>query len=298
MYTVFLGELPDVRDLADCDDDRLMKLWEGLGYYSRARNLKKAAQVIMKEHDGRFPDAYDAVLSLPGIGRCTAGAILSIAFGQPCPAVDGNVLRVLSRFLPSAEDIGSDAVKEEFAARLQPVYPPDTSSFTQALMELGALICLPNGAPLCGKCPLKEACYAGRSGEWDRYPVKTKKQTRKVEKHTVLILRSRDGGTALIRRPETGLLKGMWTFPDLPGCLTPAEIAAALKARFSVRAGMITALPETNHIFTHIEWKMRPYLIETETEGEGLLWVSPSELENDYALPTAHRKILSKIKNK
>ncbi len=284
-YSRFLAALPTVFDLAKADEETLLKLWEGLGYYSRVRNLSKAAQVIMDTHGGQFPRSHADVLALPGIGDYTAGAICSIAFGQPTPAVDGNVLRVLSRIQADAAPIDLPARKKQVQAELAAIYPENAGDFTQALMELGATICGPNRAPDCENCPCKAFCRGYAIGVAAQLPVKAPKKSRRVEEKTVFIL-SCDGKFALCKRPGKGLLAGLWQLPEAAGILELPEALAALGE--PVR--QVFRQVEKNHIFTHIEWKMRGFYLETAQQSEKFSWFTPEEIEADTALPTAYRQ--------
>ena len=225
-YARFLQQLPTIAALADASEETLLKLWEGLGYYSRVRNLQKAARQIMEKHGGVFPQTYDEVRALAGIGPYTAGAICSICFDLPTPAVDGNVLRVVSRFTASDAPITDEAVKRETARMLAAVYPKGhCGTFTQALMELGATVCLPNGAPQCKDCPLQGLCEAEKQGRQRDFPVKAAKKPRRAEERTVLILRCGDK-LAVCKRPERGLLAGLWQLPDTVGTLSAQDALA------------------------------------------------------------------------
>ena len=287
-YARFLDRLPDIASLAACDDEVLHKLWEGLGYYSRVRNLKKAAQVIMAEHGGVFPSDYDAIRALPGIGDYTAGAISSIAFGQPTPAVDGNVLRVLSRLRADGECVDLPVHKKRVDRELAQVYPRDKAAeFTQALMELGATVCIPNGEPKCGQCPCGEFCKS-RDGGWKQYPVRQPKKKRRIEDKTVFVLRCGDCW-ALHKRPDKGLLAGLWQFPDTPGFLEPEEAVAWLEGR-GLQPVNLERMVERNHIFTHIEWKMRGYYLTVREMNEEFVWMEERSVEGIAALPTAYRQ--------
>ncbi len=227
-FTRFLEAFPDVKALAAAPEDRLLKLWEGLGYYNRARNLKKAAGIIMERYGGRVPDTKEELLSLPGIGSYTAGAIASIAYGKPEPAVDGNVLRVLSRVLASREDVASAAVKRQFEEDLALTMPRgDCSAFNQGLIEIGALVCLPNGEPRCGECPLRSVCLAARNGLTASIPYKAPKKPRRVEERTILLIESGDL-VAIRKRPENGLLASMYEFPGLEGRQSAESVREAL----------------------------------------------------------------------
>ena len=211
----FLKALPNVRSLAECSEDELLKLWEGLGYYNRVRNMQKAARVIMEEHDGEFPADYAKLLALPGIGRYTAGAIGSIAFGLQKPAVDGNVLRVLSRVKASYEDVLKQSVKTALEQEVQKIIPKDRAGdFNQALIEIGAVVCVPNGRAKCEECPLAFCCRAKEKGIVEELPKKKAKKERRVEERTVLVLREGDR-VAVRKRPSKGLLAGLYELPNL-----------------------------------------------------------------------------------
>ena len=277
-YRRFLAELPGVADLAAVEEDRLMKLWQGLGYYNRARNLQKAARRIMEDHGGVFPHTYEAIRALPGIGDYTAGAISSIAFGLPEPAVDGNVLRVTARITGDEGDIMRPDTRARMGAALKRVMPVEApGDFNQALMELGATVCLPNGAPLCDQCPAGEFCVARRTGRTGELPVKTAKKARRLEERTVFLI-FRDGAVALRRRKGRGLLAGLWEYPNE---LTPAPCP--------VEAGALEQGPAGKHIFTHIEWHMKAVLVQaaSDTLPQGWVWATLEELDRDYAVPNA-----------
>ena len=284
-YARFLAALPTAAHLANADDEMLLKLWEGLGYYSRVRNLKKAAQVIQSEYGGIFPKEHKAVLALPGIGDYTAGAICSIAFGQPTPAVDGNVLRVISRLQANATPIDLPARKKEVQALLAAIYPSRAGDFTQALMELGATICGPNRAPDCEKCPCGHFCRGYQTGVAAQLPLKTPKKGRRIEEKTVFVL-SCDGKYALCKRPEKGLLAGLWQFPEVAGIL---ELSQAIQA-LDVPVKEVYWQVEKNHIFTHIEWKMRGYYLEVPQQDGRFTWLTAEQITADTALPTAYRQ--------
>ena len=257
-FARFIKELPDIRALACVQEEKLLKLWEGLGYYTRAKNLKKAAVIVMEEYGGKLPSTKEQLCKLPGIGDYTAGAIASIAYGRAVAAVDGNVLRVMSRLLGDDSDIAKASVRKSFSARLEAVMPKDfAGAFNQALMELGALVCLPNGKPLCGQCPLRKLCVAHRDNTWNQLPVKPAKKTRRREERTVLFLEGEDG--FLVRkRPEEGLLAGLWEYPCLPGKKTQEEVGEFLTGT-GYGMGKIMPLGDAKHIFSHIEWHMAGY---------------------------------------
>ena len=293
----FMRELPTIGALAAVDDERLMKLWEGLGYYNRARNLKKAAQVIMDEYGGEVPADFEKIKSLPGIGSYTAGAIASIAFNIAKPAVDGNVLRVASRVLASDESIEKPEVKAALEEALEEVMPRDRAGdFNQSLMELGALVCLPNGKARCESCPISAVCKANELGLQVVLPVKEKKKPRRLEEKTVLLLCCEDK-VALQKRPEKGLLAGLWEFPSLEGLLTPQELKKQLEAVGSP-AEKIEPLTSAVHIFTHVQWNMIGYRVNLSkpAQNSAYIWVKTEQLDHEYAVPSAfsaYRALLS-----
>lgn len=293
-FNRFMRRLPDIRSLAEAEEEPLMKLWEGLGYYGRARNLQKAARTIMTAYGGKFPEAYGDILSLPGIGKYTAGAIGSICFGQPVPAVDGNVLRVIARLTGCGADVSVPEVKDKIACLLREVYPADRSGdFTQSLMELGATVCLPKAAPKCGVCPLAFTCRAFAEGEQAALPVKAKKAPRKKERKTVFLLFCGDR-LAVRRRAADILLGGLWEFPNTPENLTP-EQAEDVLAQWGVSAAAITAGLRKKHVFTHMEWEMSSYLVSCENMVADFIWVTKEKLAGDMALPSAFRGFFSAV---
>ena len=287
-YTRFLNTLPTIRDLAACDDDALHKLWEGLGYYSRVRNLKKAAMQIMEKYGGGFPEEYDKIRALPGIGDYTAGAICSIAFNQPTPAVDGNVLRVISRLTEDATPVDDLSYRRRVRDQLAVIYPKEAGTFTQALMELGATVCGPNWAPRCDECPVKTICAAAKHGTTGEFPVKLPKAKRRVEEKTVFIL-SCDGAYALEKRPDKGLLAGLWQFPNTEGKLEIPQAIACLEAQ-GIGLRELFRQVERKHIFTHISWEMRGIYAEVAERVEKYTWLSTDEIRRNAAIPTAFRQ--------
>ena len=293
-YLRWMEELPTVEALAAVDEERLMKLWQGLGYYSRARNLRKAARMLTDEYGGRFPEEYEALLRLPGVGDYTAGAVASIAFGKPVPAVDGNVLRVAARVAGCDGDILDPRVRRQFRGWMEAAIPADRpGEFNQALMDLGAMVCLPNGSPDCAGCPLAALCEANRLGLQDALPVRRKKAARRVEELTVYLL-VRQGRVALRRREETGLLAGLWEFPHVPGALHDEEAGEPL-AGWGLTAREWRKKLTARHIFTHVEWHMTGYLLEAAGEGTGLTWADREELES-LAVPSAFGKFLEEAR--
>ena len=293
-FARFISALPGPAELAAVDERELLKLWEGLGYYSRARNLRKAARVIMETYGGELPASHEELLTLPGVGPYTAGAVASIAFGLPEPAVDGNVLRVLSRLTADNSDIADPAVKRAAERTVRGIIPAGRAgAFNQALMELGATVCAPNGPPTCGRCPLAGLCAAHAAGNETAYPVKAAKKARRVEERTVLLL-VRDELLALRRRPAKGLLAGLWELPNLPGALDGAG-AVEVARTLGLAPLRVEPLGPAKHIFTHIEWHMTGYRVTVEEAqaGEGLEWIDPRGLREDYPLPSAFSAYLA-----
>ena len=286
-YARFLAELPTISALAACDDDVLHKLWEGLGYYSRVRNLKKAAIQVVEQYDGIFPNEYGQIRALPGIGDYTAGAICSIAFNQKTPAVDGNVLRVLSRLTDDDTPIDAPAFKKSSREILEKIYPDRAGDFTQALMELGATLCGPNRQPDCENCPCKSFCLGHKKGTASNLPNKSPKKERKVEEKTVLILCC-DGRFALEKRPNKGLLAGLWQFPNVSGKLNAQETLEKVE-ELGAKPKEILLQVERKHIFTHIEWDVRGVYVEASACGDSFLWLTAEEINSQIALPTAFR---------
>lgn len=289
-YDRFLKALPDIQSLAEADEESLFKLWEGLGYYSRVRNLQKTAQTIMQEHGGVFPTEYTQVRALSGIGDYTAGAICSICFGQPRAAVDGNVLRIAARITEDFSPIDLADTKKRVAEQLEQVYPKgECDTFTQALMELGACVCTPR-SPKCSECPVKEICFAEKSGEIDKLPVKLPKREKKQEQRTVFYLEC-DGAYAVCKRTEKGLLSGLWQLPNVSGALSPADALKTAEA-FGVQPTELLKEVHKKHIFTHIIWDMVGYHLVCNVKSKDFTWATAEELKTTYALPTAFRIFL------
>lgn len=302
-YDRFLRQLPDIESLAAVEEEQLLKLWEGLGYYNRARNLKKSAVQIMDEYGGEMPGEYEQLIRLAGIGSYTAGAIASIAFHKAVPAVDGNVLRIISRLRMDDRDIADVRVKKSIEAELQAVMPKDRpGDFNQALMELGAMVCIPNGTPKCGECPWKDLCRARIQNRISEYPKKAPKKPRKIENKTVLVLLD-EHCVALHKREERGLLAGMYEFPMIEGHKSEDEVLTYLK-KLGLSPLRIQKLEATKHIFTHKEWHMIGYQVrvdelmkagtadknmEDAQRGGGLeyIFIDPAETRSRYPIPSA-----------
>lgn len=291
-YERFLRHIPTISALAAIEDEQLMKLWEGLGYYSRARNLKKAAIAIMENYGGVFPDTYEKVLALPGIGSYTAGAICSIAYDLPTPAVDGNVLRVIARLTNDETPVDTPAYKAAVEKSLKEVYPTNAGDFTQALMELGATVCGPNKPPDCDACPCKDFCCS-KDCQPERLPVRLPKRQRRQEDMTVLIL-SCDGKYALQKRNSNGLLASMWQFPNAPGKKGIDEILV-IAQNWGLHPKEILRQVERKHIFTHVQWNMRGFYMEVGEQPDDFVWLSLAEIEDQIALPTAFRQFYTEI---
>ncbi len=303
-FTRFTEALPDIQALAACPEDQLLKLWEGLGYYNRVRNMQRAARIVEEKYDGKLPASYRELLTLPGIGSYTAGAIASIAYGESVPAADGNVLRVLSRITENDADMARQSVRRDMEKSLQKVIPKDCPGlFNQALMELGAMVCLPNTAPECERCPAAQLCQANRDGRQMEFPVKSEKKPRRIEARTVLVIR--DSAHAILRRrPAGGLLAGLYELPNCEGHLTEEE-AREHVARMGFSPIRIRTLPAAKHVFTHIEWHMigylaivkdRDVLIPSGEEDAGeLLFPETARIRQDYPVPSAFSAYMPKV---
>lgn len=286
-FARFMERLPNVTALAEVEEEILLKLWEGLGYYNRAKNLKKAARVMEKEYGSTLPASYGELLKLPGIGSYTAGAIASIAYGIPVPAVDGNVLRVVSRVLASREEIGKASVKKWMETVLTEVMDKEhPGDYNQALIELGALVCIPAGKPLCRECPLESICLSSQNNLTGEIPVKAEKKKRKIEEKTVFLIEWKE--KAVIRKRDSrGLLASLYEFPNVPGHLKESDIAGALHISED-EIGAVERLPDAVHIFSHIEWHMMGYRVMMKKEcSDPYQMVDKEEILSKYPLPNA-----------
>ena len=297
----FIGELPDVKALAECPEEKLMKLWEGLGYYNRVRNMQTAAQNVVSEYSGILPASYEELLALKGIGSYTAGAIASIAYDIPVPAVDGNVLRVFSRITEDRQDIMKQSVRRQVEEKLLGIMPKEApGDFNQALMELGAVVCVPNGPARCTECPVAAFCRAYHHGIVDELPVKAPKKKRTIENRTVLVIQDGER-TAIHKRPQEGLLAGLYELPNVEGHLSMDEALQKVK-EMNLEPLYIETLPEAKHIFSHIEWRMTGYRIRVssleERKESSFIFTEKKQSEKQYAIPSAFRAYIKYMKEK
>ncbi|MBQ8800264.1 MAG: A/G-specific adenine glycosylase [Lachnospiraceae bacterium] len=307
-YDRFLTRLPDVKALAEAEEEVLLKLWEGLGYYNRVRNMQKAARVLTKQYGGEMPADYEAIRALPGIGDYTAGAIASIAFGLPYPAVDGNVLRVMSRVACNEEDIAKEQTKRKLKEDLTAIMPAQSGDFNQSLMELGATVCLPNGKPLCEQCPVMHLCKAFHAGRETELPIKSGKKERRIENRLVYLV-CQDGKVLIHRRAKKGLLAGLWEFPNV---LAEQEkiteegtlLQEILRQYITEEAeGKVKKGKNAKHIFSHVEWHMKGIWIEADEAvsvqtDESWRFVTTQELKDTYAIPSAFEAYLREVLEK
>jgi A/G-specific adenine glycosylase len=295
----FIEALPDIKALANAKEDEILKLWEGLGYYNRVRNLQKAAITVMEQYEGDLPGDYHELLKLSGIGSYTAGAIASIAFQIPVPAVDGNVLRVTKRIAGSFDDITKASVKKEVEQDLQEIMPTNCpGEFNQALMELGAMVCIPNGKPLCESCPVNQICEAYKQDIAMQIPVKPPKKARTIEEKTVLLLEYQSK-YAIHQRGSKGLLAGLWELPNVEGKLPIDKIERLLNEN-GIEDYEMELLGEAKHIFSHIEWHMLGYRIHILKKGhelglDDIVWADKEQIQEQYALPTAFQAYRERI---
>ncbi|MBR2653071.1 MAG: A/G-specific adenine glycosylase [Lachnospiraceae bacterium] len=317
-YERFTSALPTVTDLALCPEDRLLKLWEGLGYYSRARNMQKAARIVCESYAGQMPESAADLMKLPGIGEYTAGAISSIAFGQAEPAVDGNVLRVVARLEAISDNILNESVKKKIREELRGLYDANDGTFgllNQAFMDLGAGVCLAGSAPKCDICPISSYCRCFELGLQSELPVRVKKQKRRIEKRTVLLLH-RDETYAIRKRPDSGLLSGLYEFPNETGELS-SDDALGKAESLGLMPLRIKKLSAAKHIFSHVEWHMTGYEIlvapsgfpdagELQDAGDlshtkenvkenPLIFATPEMIESKYPVPSAFEKYAKMI---
>ena len=293
-YERFLAALPDIPALAGCEEEKLHKLWEGLGYYSRVRNLQKAAKIVCAQYGGQLPADYNALLALPGIGEYTAGAIASISFGLPVPAVDGNVLRIAARLTGCGDNVLLPQTRQRFRDALAAVMPPHRpGDFNQALMDLGAGVCLP-GQPTCEACPARMLCAALAAGRQRELPGREKNTAKPTEQLTVFVLTRPDGAAALRQRPQKGLLAGLWEFPHVPGTLDE-QAAAHQLAEWGLRVTEWRRCIHAVHQFTHRRWDMTGWVLAVEGDGQGdWLWADAAARE-EKAIPSAFRAFVKAL---
>lgn len=284
-YRRFMEAFPTLQSLAEAEEQQVLKAWEGLGYYSRARNLHACARQVVSEYGGNFPQSIQALKKLPGIGDYTAGAVASIAFGVRTPAVDGNVERVVSRLMGIREDVGIPSVRRALRAEAEALVPEGRpGDFNQAMMELGARVCQP--APRCAECPVQSFCDAYAAGDADALPIKQRKAPQRVIPRGVALIRYE--GRLLLQRREERLLQGLWCFPGFDGLDAGSEVAARLK-RLGIDARFIGEIGNARHVFTHIIWEMTLLSFEAESPAcppEGFLWADRMVLDA-LPLPTA-----------
>lgn len=323
VYLRFLKVCPDIATLASTKEDVCLKLWEGLGYYSRVRNLHRAAVIIMQEYDGQMPGTKEELQKLPGIGPYTAAAIASIAYGEKEIALDGNLMRIFSRMTEYGEDSKTKVAKECALTYYEPLISEERpGDFNQALMDLGAMICLPHGQPHCSVCPWEASCSAHRHNTTNQYPIMPQRKLRKKEEKTVLILQCQNK-TAIRKRSGQGLLAGLYEFPLLDGYKTVEEVKEWLSQHGISSDDMLGSpqkLPYAKHIFTHVEWNMIGYrILFRSKEGmenpsclvsngsfppqedlesiEKFIWADPDELDTVYSIPSAFAVYRQAAKN-
>lgn len=292
-YEKFIKEIPDIQTLANIEEKKLLKLWEGLGYYSRAKNLKKAAIQICEKNNGQMPKKHEELIKLPGIGEYTAGAIASIAYNEKVPAVDGNVLRVISRIVANTKDVLLPETKREVSINLKEIMPKEAGDFNEGLMELGERICIPNGEPLCDRCPIRNYCLAFEKGLTNEIPVRIKKTKRKKEKRLVFILQYQDQ-IALRKREEKGLLAGMYEFPNV---LEKNDInLQEILKKWNLKVERLENIGQAKHIFSHIEWEMTGWKVEVKEKNDAFLWAKKEDILEIYAIPEAFRYYKNRLK--
>ncbi|MBO6157680.1 MAG: A/G-specific adenine glycosylase [Firmicutes bacterium] len=312
-YLQFMKDYPTAKALAEAPMEEVLKHWEGLGYYSRARNLKKAASLINEANEAGkyplsagFPDTWEAIKGLPGVGEYTASAVGAISFSLPAPAVDGNVMRVVSRLYGLWGDVLDPKNRKAVTGLLEAVFPKQTpGAFVQGLMELGELICLPK-SPKCQACPIQEACLAFEKGWTEALPVRIPKQKRTTRKMAVVLLRRQDGALLIAKREESGVLGGLWELPNVP---LQEGWESALEEKYGIRVTVLDKIKDAKHVFTHMTWMMEVWRAETPDgaassgmeEGQSaapgedsqrIRFASKGELEEEIMLPTAFKKLL------
>nr|WP_156647102.1 A/G-specific adenine glycosylase [Lentibacillus sp. JNUCC-1] len=298
-FNRFMSQFPTVFDLAKAEEQDVLKAWEGLGYYSRARNLQNAAQTVVELYNGVIPSEVKALGALKGIGPYTRGAILSIAFNQPEPAVDGNVMRVIARLLKIDDNIAEPAVKKKFETIVRDLIPDhDPSSFNQAVMELGALVCTPKN-PICNLCPVQSHCRAFEHNVVSELPVKAKAKKKKTEVYAIVLLQTEGGDVIIEKRSDQGLLAGLWQFPMIPvGNIGFEHMETWLQNEYGLTVKHLDFAEDLKHVFTHKIWKLSVYTSEVEVAGhldERLKLVQKSDLDH-YPFPVSHQKTMQHLK--
>ncbi len=297
-FNRFIQWFPTINDLANANEDKVLKAWEGLGYYSRVRNLHSAVKEVSEKYNGQVPNTPKEIADLKGVGPYTAGAILSIAYGIPEPAVDGNVMRVLSRILSIWEDIAKPSTRKIFEKAVRELIShEEPSNFNQALMELGALICTPT-SPSCLLCPVREHCHAFHEGVETELPIKSKKNSQRAVELAAAIVKDEHGNILIHKRPETGLLANLWEFPNVelhqPFVMERSRIADYFQETFNMNIKLEKGIGQIEHIFSHLIWNIRVFtgtISSNIPQGSEWKWVSPEEME-DYAFPVSYHKIL------
>lgn len=292
-YSHFLESFPDVYSLAYCSEDRLLKEWEGLGYYNRARNMRLTAQIIVSQYGGVFPDDYDNLVRLPGIGPYTAGAIASIAYNKKVPAVDGNVLRVLSRYIASNNDVKELKTGNYFKEILFHIIPNDAGSFAQALMDIGELVCIPNGVPQCDECPLNNHCIAHATHSETKYPIRLNKSKRTIQEISIFVFWNNKKQYFLNKRSEEGLLGGLWEFPNISYHFGDGDLKETLSNEYGIETYSLRGKQSYKHIFSHFEWIINAYYIEVfDNSVQSFELAYEDEIDKHYPLPTAFKKLM------
>lgn len=294
----FMRKFPDLDSFAAAPEDDILKAWEGLGYYSRVRNLQTAVREVVTQYGGKVPETKDEISTLKGVGPYTAGAILSIAYNKAEPAVDGNVMRVMSRVLLIEEDIGKQKTRKTFENELYKIIDPeDPSAFNQGLMELGALVCTPT-SPGCLLCPVQAHCGAYFEGKQTQLPVKTKKKKAVPKNMAAFLIKNNKGQYLIEKRPEKGLLAGLWQLPNFEvSTFGEKELEGGLATHYSINDYKHQAtVQELQHVFTHLIWNIQVFegVVKTakSVSGTVLKWVEEKDLEQ-YAFPVSHQKIIT-----
>ncbi|WP_019154987.1 A/G-specific adenine glycosylase [Robertmurraya massiliosenegalensis] len=297
-FNRFIDQFPTLEDLADADEEKVLKAWEGLGYYSRVRNLQSAVKEVKEKYGGTVPDTKDEISTLKGVGPYTAGAILSIAYGVPEPAVDGNVMRVISRILSIWDDIAKPSTRKIFEKAIEEMISHENPSyFNQALMELGALICTPT-SPSCLLCPVREHCHAFHEGVEKELPVKTKAKKQRLVRLAAVVLKDSEGKTVIHKRPSSGLLANMWEFPNveisIPFAREKSHIQSLLSDQLGIDVKLGKNMGQLEHIFSHLKWDIQVYegqLVNQITETDTLKYATLENID-EYPFPVSHQKIM------